>query len=386
MIESSSKSICFLSLKHPPFDKRVFRKEARSLSNAGYGVTHIAPGSANQLKNVNGVQIRTYKVSSNKIIERVFNLPRLFFLALDVETDCYHCNEPDSWIVGLLLKLFTKRKVVFDVHEHYPSRVAENYFPPYLHVAISKVVRFLFRFLSRITDGIVFAKKSVADDFPEDINSAFVYNYTVVKELEEVEPVHRKSNENSITAIHMGLISKKRGWPQLISAVKQLEELDVKIHIVGAFNDNSRQEFISSIDRYGISDMFIFESWMSFKDAFQRVTLADIGLILFQPGIKNHEYALPHKMFDYMLAGLPVIIPRFAVELRPIIVNEKCGILVDTSNPDEIATAIKELCENEQKRKAMGERGRQAVLKKFNWENEEEKLLKFYADLLQEGV
>ena len=37
--------ICFLSYTHPYDDTRVFHKEAFSLSQAGYQVIHLAPGS-----------------------------------------------------------------------------------------------------------------------------------------------------------------------------------------------------------------------------------------------------------------------------------------------------------------------------------------------------
>src|SRR6266581_8025639 len=122
--------ICFLSSEHPPFDKRVFDKEALSLSAAGYMVIHLCPGDGKS-KAVDGVSIRTY-VRGPGWRGRFFFLPRLYRLAADVNADCYHCNEVDSWFVGVMLRVRKGKRLVFDVHEHYPGMFAERYFPALL--------------------------------------------------------------------------------------------------------------------------------------------------------------------------------------------------------------------------------------------------------------
>ena len=48
---------------------------------------------------------------------------------------------------------------------------------------------------------------------------------------------------------------------------------------------------------------------------------------------------------------------------------------------EEIAEAIKYIIGNPLKAQQMGENGKKAVLKKYNWSNEEFKLLKLYEEL-----
>ncbi len=122
--------IGFLSSKHPPFDKRVFDKEAVSLQRAGFAVTHIAPGLGESICR-DGIEIVLFS-PPNSLIDRIRQIPRLYRLASKIDADCYHCNEVDSWFVGVLLKLFRRKKCVFDVHEHYPSTFAESRFPVWL--------------------------------------------------------------------------------------------------------------------------------------------------------------------------------------------------------------------------------------------------------------
>jgi len=85
-------------------------------------------------------------------------------------------------------------------------------------------------------------------------------------------------------------------------------------------------------------------------------------------------------MFEYMLAGIPVIASNFPL-WKKIIDQNQCGILVDPYKPKETADAIQWIIENPKKAKQMGENGRKAVLQKYNWSQEAQKLIEFYKKL-----
>lgn len=64
------KSVCILTSVHPPFDTRIFYKQAKSLVEAGYGVTLIAQHDKNEV--VDGVKI----VALPKPRTRFWRMPR----------------------------------------------------------------------------------------------------------------------------------------------------------------------------------------------------------------------------------------------------------------------------------------------------------------------
>ena len=82
-----------------------------------------------------------------------------------------------------------------------------------------------------------------------------------------------------------------------------------------------------------------------------------------------------------MSAGLPVIASNFPL-WKTIVEGNNCGICVDPKDPSQIAEAMIYLRDNPQVAKAMGENGRKAVLEKYNWKNEEKKLIDLYNTLL----
>ena len=103
------------------------------------------------------------------------------------------------------------------------------------------------------------------------------------------------------------------------------------------------------------------------------------GLVVLEP-TRSYLDSIPVKMFEYMAAGIPVIASDFEY-WKELIIKEDCALFVDPLDSEQIAMAIKRLCGNRILASQMGERGRKAVLEKFNWNKEEEKLLKFYQEL-----
>lgn len=377
--------ICFLSYTHPYDDTRVFHKEAFSLSQAGYEVTHLAPGSGECSREL-GIHIVTFAKKGNGLMGKLSGLYGFFRKAFELRADCYHCNEIESWMVGCLLKIFRRGKlVVFDIHEHYPSRAAEPHFPRWFRWIGGPVVRILFFVLTPFTDYFIFAKRNVASDFSSRRHeSEFVFNYAPLRMQPQVKTDISGENERgldaSITAIHIGPISRARGWPQLLQALAGMKCRELNVLLLGGVHEGEGV-LMDEASRLGVADRVRIKSTVPYEQVFSYLQSSKIGLMLYQPGILNHVYAFPIKMYDYMLAGLPFIAPDFAVEVEPVVREEKCGLLLDTSRPDQIAQALDWFCENLPEAEQMGRRGTRAVLEKYNWEKEKEKLLSVYEKL-----
>lgn len=88
----------------------------------------------------------------------------------------------------------------------------------------------------------------------------------------------------------------------------------------------------------------------------------------------------PTKVYDYMSAGLPVIISETSFA-KHMIEKYKMGLLVDPNNIDDIANAILFFKNNKEIAMQMGENGRKAYKNEFNWQIEEKKLIELYKSL-----
>jgi glycosyltransferase involved in cell wall biosynthesis len=109
---------------------------------------------------------------------------------------------------------------------------------------------------------------------------------------------------------------------------------------------------------------------------------ADVMLMAIQPTSVNHRYTTPQKLWEAIAAGTPVVatdLPGMAEIVR----ETGCGILVDATDPADIARAIREIVDAPaEERRAMRERTWRAGQERYNWERESEVLLALYARLL----
>ena len=372
--------ICFLSSMHPPYDKRVFEKEAVSLALEGHDVVHLCPDDAEGAHEKKGVTLVTY-IKKAGIKARLFQLFSLYQRALNVDADAYHCNEVDSWIIGVLLKIRHGKKCIFDVHEHYPSTFSDGRLPSFLKPIMASLIKTLFKILLPYTDNLVFAKRTVAGDFPNSSEKqVLVQNFTSLSEITLPENRTCRNHSDKMTIVHLGLIGKIRGWPQILEAMS-LSNADIHLHIIGTINDGSEADFWKQVEKYKLKKRIKISEWLPFHEAFAHLIKADVGLIAFQPNITNHIFALPHKMFDYMAAGMAIVIPKDAMEIAPIVQENECGLLIDSSNPQDMADKFKHLYSNPADALNMGMKGQHAVKSAYNWEIEVQKLFKMYQDL-----
>lgn len=383
--------ICFLSTVHTARDKRVFEKEAVSLAEAGHEVVHLCPGDEPDTVE-RGVRIVTYP-TPHGLLRRALGLVSLYRRARAIGAECYHCNEVDSWLVGVALKASRAHRqastgragrplLVFDVHETFPHDLAEFHAPRVLRPLVVGAVRALFRVLAPFTDKLVLAKRSVAVDFPgTEAKQILVQNFVPLRMLARGDGAAAPTRASSaaVTAVHVGLISRVRGWPVLVEALASEDAAAVHLAVIGEFNDGSQADFEARVAALGLRDRVRTIGWIAATDAFREVERADIGLVLFQPGFRSHLDSLPHKLFDYMLAGLPVIVPDFGAEVAGIVREAGCGLLVDPSDRGAVARALGTLARDPEERRRMGDNGRRSVLTQYNWEAEAARLVGMYA-------
>jgi glycosyltransferase involved in cell wall biosynthesis len=194
-----------------------------------------------------------------------------------------------------------------------------------------------------------------------------VNNYPILSEL-YVPDVDWTQKERAVA--YVGGINKIRG---IFEIVESLNQTDAKLLLAGKFSDVVQRDAVlampdwSRVEELGQLDR---------KQVAQMLARAMAGLVLFHPA-PYHIEAQPNKMFEYMSAGLPVIASNFPL-WRTIIEGNDCGLCVDPLNPTAIAKAIQWLIEHPEDAKRMGENGRKAVEKKYNWETETASLLNLY--------
>jgi len=369
------KKVCILTSAHPALDNRIFYKEAVTLAKSGYDVRLIAQHNTNEV--VEGVKIIALPKPKNRL-ERITKIQwQVFKLALREKTDIYHFHDPELILIALLLKFFTKRKVIYDVHEHYPNAILDKYWiPRFLRKIISKLFTLIEKILVPCLDYVIYTTPIVGERYKKmRVATERIENYPLLSLI--------SYNENRQKYIvYLGGMDKIRGILELLEAFNLVikKHHDWKLYLIGKIEpENFTKELDKLISKLNIKKHIKLIPQIPYKEKEKYSSQASIGIVTYLP-FANNISCLPNKMFDYMLVGLPVVASNFLL-YKEIIEGNNCGICVDPTNPREIAKAIEYLIEHPEKAKKMGENGRRAVLEKYNWENESKKLLKIYEEL-----
>jgi glycosyltransferase involved in cell wall biosynthesis len=104
---------------------------------------------------------------------------------------------------------------------------------------------------------------------------------------------------------------------------------------------------------------------------------ADFGISLIEDVCLSYRYSLPNKMFEYLMADLPVIVSNLP-EMRRIVEEYEVGVVAERNNPEGLKSAVEEAMRLD--REALIKRIRR-VKRVYNWEAQERVLLKIYEDM-----
>lgn len=362
------RRIVHLTSAHPRDDIRIFIKQCRTLAAHGYDVTLVvADGKGDE--HIDGVAIADVGRLPGRLNRILRTTRRVYNKALALDADLYQFHDPELMPVGLKLKRRGKA-VIFDSHEDVPRQLlGKPYLGPVSRRVLPPLVSAYQRFACARFDGIIAATPSIRDLFLK-INPATVdvNNFPIIGEFERALPWTEKEKQ----VCFIGRISSIRGIRQMVQAGALLQS-GARLHLAGIFSEPAVEAQVKAhpgwervtdhgvLDRAGVHDLLAHSV---------------AGLVTLLP-LPNHVDALPTKMFEYMSSGIPVIASSFPL-WREIVEGNRCGICVDPFDPKAIAAAIDYLVWHPDIAQAMGERGRKAVLEKYNWDVEASRLTNFY--------
>jgi len=359
--------ILMLSAAHPPDDVRIVQKEGAALATAGFAVTHLAAGDLPGT-HAHGVALASHGPKPAGWRARIAAVPRMAGAAATLRPAVIQAHEPDSWVAGWLAARRCGAKLILDVHEHYPSRL-DGLVPRWLG---RPLLTLACRLLGRAAHAVVVAKDGLDGPFRAVVP---VRNYATPA---AVTP--RAHAPGPVALVHLGALGESRGAFTMLAVLARVPE--ARLVQIGRFTDGSEARFRAAATPFG--PRVTLHPWMPREAALALAAGGDIGLVLFQPGIENHRLALPHKLFDAMLAGLPVIVPAVAEEVSAIVRAAGCGLVVDSADPDAVAEAVRELLDPAQRAK-LGAAGRAAALGRFGWPAEAARLVALHRTLTATG-
>jgi len=375
--------ICILTSVHPPFDTRIFHKEAKSLVKAGYDVTLIAQHDNNKI--VDGIKIIALPKPKNRF-QRMFGLTlKVLYLSLKQNADVYHFHDPELLPVGVLLKLFTGRKVIYDVHEHYPNSILGKYWIP---IFLRKIIKKLFEFQEYIflpfIDYVIYTTPIVGGRYQRmKIKTERIENLASLDIFKDIPNSQNKYKHDEQYLVYIGGMTEIRGIEEIIKAfsITSKKYPRLKLYLIGSVTPESFKGKLNNL----ILDLRMNEkvriiSPVPYVKIKEYLANAMVGIVTYLP-YPNNKSCLPNKLFEYMACGLPVIASDFPL-YREIVNEVNFGKLVNPEDTQEISKAMEDLLKNPKELKKMSNNARRAFENKYNWSYEAKKLIYVYNFLM----
>lgn len=206
--------------------------------------------------------------------------------------------------------------------------------------------------------------------------SITIYNGFNFERIKNILPKEiLRTQFNITTEFVVGMVatfSEYKDYPTYYKAAHKVlsKRQDITFLAIGKDTDSTKSKsYIEKVD----SDNFRLIGKQSDIESF--VNLIDIGVLsTFTEGISN-------SILEYMALGKPVIATSGG-GTDEIVDDQKTGLLVSTSNPDELAEKIELLIDNPKLRFDMGKSGKERIQRLFSIEVMTEKYLSAYRELL----
>jgi glycosyltransferase involved in cell wall biosynthesis len=382
-------SICYISclLELQDTHTALFVK---TLATAGYQITTIMPGFLPQELNDLGVghipiflPTHHFEVSSNfyRIVKAIYQRSKnalfiarkLFF----IKPDIIFCEQPDSWLIAIIVKWFTGSMVIADLRETYEVRA--TIFPAPTKVMVRAIIKKTMSWLSYFTDQIVHVSEERQEVYSYlHKKGIVVHYYPELGHFPGIETIEKKwsKKEESVTIIHAGPLSWGYAANELLKAIEIVKDQIPKMRfiVLGGVKDETGlidKKLLKSLLENGTLDLL---PSIPYKEVTMWLARSDIGINLVLPINIGHILAAPRKLYEYLAAGLAVVgadVPT----IRTVIQQSDCGVVVNPESSEDIARGILELVENPCLLRRFGKNARKASEEKYNWENEKLKFI-----------
>lgn len=367
-------AVCQLTTRHAITDNRILNLMAETLSGAGYESAVVGPHDQNfYYKNVQMIACPVINRNRSKCFR--LTVPwRLFWFALrNKKYIVCAIHDPDMLKIGLLLKLFGKR-VVYDIHDDYEEAMKTHLsrFGKCPASLGSKLWWLYERTVAHIFDGITVADRHVEKKFAW--KDAVVLGNSPPLNFTEVADT---TKEKTFNMVYVGAVTRARGIPAVLDALKLLPYNDIHFDIVGNCTDDRIRHQMESDGRVMFHGRI---AWTQLHTFYQK---SHLGVALYQP-IPLFYYCPGEnavKIQEYMAAGMAVITSDFP-GLTKFVEGQEIGLCVKPDDPRAIAEKIETLYKDREIVKKLGQNGRRAFEQKYNWDLHKHKLVDLYKKIL----
>ena len=294
---------------------------------------------------------------------------RLFFYLLKSKIDVFVANDLDTLPANYLASRIKRKPLVYDSHEYF-TEVPELIGRP--------IVRSIWAGLEKLLVPRVDAAYTVCDSIAEVYHDLYKVDFKVVRNLPVCSQIekseHQEKREGQPKVIlYQGALNLGRGVEAAIRSMQFLDGAELWLAGDGDIT-NQLKELVAELQ---LESKVKFLGRLPLHQLCEVTRQADLGISLEEDLGLNYRFALPNKLFDYIQAGVPVLVSNLP-EMRHVVEHYQIGVIAETHQRKELAELIKTALFDQEKRR-IWKQNLPVAASELCWENEEKILQDIYS-------
>ncbi len=332
-----SKKVCMAFLGNPLHDSRITNL-TNSLRYDGYRVLCIGFDWFINPKDYEDDYFKVFKLVKGKI-RLFFYLKfsfKLFKELFKTHADLYIAEDFYTLPLVTIIAKVKKSKVYYNSRELY-AFLGGLRNRPYLQKLVKAIEQY---FIKKVE--LVLTTGEMDSAFLEKFYG--INNTLVIRNIPLFQKPTRKIDfrkeygipDNKIILLYQGVLLEGRGIPLIMRAMCQVG--NSVLLVLG--DGEQKHNFQKLAAELGVNDRIIFAGTIQQSELINYTAGADIGLSLIENISVSYYHALPNKLFEYIMAGLPVLSSDLP-QMKKIIDDYKVGEAIDITNENNIVDSLK---------------------------------------------
>lgn len=269
--------------------------------------------------------------------------------------------------IGVALKILLRGQLIYDAHEL--ETEVEG-----LTGKRQKIARFIERRFISKADLTILVSESITNLYQEMYPGIPVVTVLNCPERRQVEPSRTLRDEFGIADeakvfLYLGGLGAGRGIEAMIGAFASANPAERVLVVMGY---GELAGFV--IEKAATSRAIFFKNAVPPSQVLDVAASADVGIVFIEDTSLSYRYSLPNKLFEYLMAGLPVIASNLP-EIARILKKTRAGIVVPEFSVAGLVDGIERYMRLDHHEIAANAR---AAAQVYSWENQEREMLAAY--------
>lgn len=383
--------MCLFGGTYPP-DVRV-EKEAKILAAAGHEVFLIASDKDGRAERetLAPIEVRRYPHRAGWLASKATAIATILTWRSPLweshmerfvrENDIQALHVHDLPAVASAIAVGRKLgiPVSYDMHEYYPAAV--EFWPRTRTARLFQTPARYHRYERKAVTGVdmvIPAVEEVRDMvLAAGVPGEQIFLFRNVENADDVVP-WTGAPEGEFVVAFAGGFGPHRGVDTLVKAMPELRQLVPGARLLLMGSGSGEDDLKAMARDLGVADAVEFTGWIDITEMRNRLSRASVGTATFSQSAHT-DTMLPHKLFQYMGMGMPVVVS----DCKPVarFVRETgAGEVSRSGDPSSLAKALAKMADPA-RAAAASEAGKKAVRERYNLEIEGQQLVALYAEL-----